>query len=103
MAITPWRRSAGVRLDSFTTAPRSLKELVNCRFSNLSQILAPVSCDSVREWRQGVRSTAPLIKAAAARTWLKPGAMELSSFKDQRSFGAGGDLLAAGADGNIID
>jgi hypothetical protein len=44
-----------------------LKEAVNCRFSNFSQSSQPVSAESVRLFTQGVRSTAPAMRAAAAR------------------------------------
>jgi len=44
-----------------------LKDAVNCRFSNLRYSSQPVRRDSVRERRNGVRSTAPWMLAAAAR------------------------------------
>ena len=62
-ACAPRRRARS----SLLSAPRSLNEAVNCRFSNLSQTSAPVSCDSVRLCRQGVRATAPAMRCAAAR------------------------------------
>ena len=67
-----WRsRRAGARppasVSSLLSAPRSLNEAVNCRFSNFSHTSPPVSADSVRLCRQGVRSTAPAMRAAAAR------------------------------------
>ena len=62
MAMTPRLRSASASVSSLFSAPRSLNEAVNCRFSNLSQTSAPVSSDSVRLCRQGVRSTAPAMR-----------------------------------------
>ncbi len=67
IAITPRRKEAASSVSSLLSAPRSLNEAVNCRFSNLSQTSAPVSRDSVRLCRQGVRSTAPAMRRAAAR------------------------------------
>src|ERR1700682_2384232 len=49
------------------SAPRSLKEAVNCMFSNLSQTSAPVSSDNVRDSANGVRATWPRMASAAAR------------------------------------
>src|SRR5262245_24386451 len=68
MAMTPRPRSASVSESSLFSAPRSLNEAVNCRFSSFSQTSAPVSCDSVRLWTKGVASIAPRSRAAAART-----------------------------------
>jgi hypothetical protein len=44
-----------------------LNEAVNCWFSNLRNTSAPVSLDSVRLCTQGVASTAPAMRLAAAR------------------------------------
>ncbi len=66
-ASTPAAHSAGVSERSLTSAPRSLNEAVNCRFSNLRYTSAPVIADSVREYRQGVSFTWPASTAAAAR------------------------------------
>ncbi len=68
MAMTPRRRSLSASVSSLLSAPRSLNEAVYCRFSNFSHSSQPVSADSVRLRRQGVRSTAPAMRAAAART-----------------------------------
>ena len=51
--------------DSRLSAPRSLKVAVNCRFSNFSQISAPVMSDSVRLRSQLVRFTKPSSTPAA--------------------------------------
>src|SRR6185295_11243407 len=67
MAMTPRRRSSAESDSSLFSAPRSLKEAVNCRFSNLRKTRAPVSCDRVRLSTQGVCSTAPAMRCAAAR------------------------------------
>ncbi len=67
IAITPRPRSSADSESSLLSAPRSLKEAVNCRFSNLRNTSAPVSADSVRLCTNGVRSTAPEMRAAAAR------------------------------------
>jgi hypothetical protein len=45
-----------------------LNVAVNCKFSNLSQISAPVMSDSVRLWSKLVRLTKPASVAAAAST-----------------------------------
>ena len=47
MAITPRFRSSGVSCSSVLSAPRSLNEAVNCRFSNLTQMSALAMRDSV--------------------------------------------------------
>src|SRR5688500_99225 len=67
MAITPRARSASPSDSSLFSAPRSLKEAVNCRFSNLRKTSAPTSRDSVRLRKHGVCSTAPAMRCAAAR------------------------------------
>src|SRR5688572_14680881 len=68
MAMTPrWRCSAS-SVSSLFSAPRSLNEAVNCRFSNFSQTCAPVIDDRVRDSRHGVRTTSPAIAIRAART-----------------------------------
>src|SRR6185436_19851553 len=67
MAITPRRRSSAESDRSLFSAPRSLKEAVNCRFSNLRKTCAPVRRDRVRLSTHGVCSTAPAIRCAAAR------------------------------------
>src|SRR4026208_1783600 len=66
-AMTPRRRRCPVSDASVTSARRSLNEAVNCRFSNLIQISAPTSAESVRERRQGVSTTCPAMTSAAAR------------------------------------
>src|SRR5258708_33244608 len=68
MAMIPRLRSSGVSNSSVLSAPRSLKEAVNCWFSNFTQTSAWVMRDSVSLRRQGVRTTAPAMRAAAART-----------------------------------
>src|SRR5690349_18714137 len=68
MAMTPRLRSAGLSESSLFSAPRSLNEAVNCRFSNLRNTSQPARRDRVRLWRNGVRSTAPAMRPAAART-----------------------------------
>ncbi len=68
---TPRSRRARVRrrdsCGSLLSAPRSLNEAVNCRFSNFRYTSPPVMCDSVREPRHGVSSTCPARRACAAR------------------------------------
>ena len=49
------------------SAPRSLKDAVNCKFSNFSQMSQPAILESVREKCVGVRSMMPSITFAAAR------------------------------------
>src|SRR5688572_2246091 len=66
--MTPRRRSAAVSERSLFSAPRSLNEAVNCRFSNLRNTSAPVRRDRVRLCRQGVCSIAPEMRRAAALT-----------------------------------
>src|SRR5258706_2836045 len=68
MATTPRRRKASGMVSSLLSAPRSLNEAVNCRFSNLRNTSAPVRRDSVRLWSIGVRSIALAMRAAAACT-----------------------------------
>src|SRR5437660_12040327 len=68
MAITPRLRSSAVSWSSVFSAPRSLNEAVNCRFSNLIQTSDLKMRDRVSLRRHGVRTTAPLMRAAAAST-----------------------------------
>ena len=68
MAMTPRLRSSGVSCSSVFSAPRSLNEAVNCRFSNLIQTSALAMRDSVSLRRQGVCTTAPAMRAAARCT-----------------------------------
>src|SRR5262245_5387246 len=68
MAITPRRRSSADSDRSLLSAPRSLNDAVNWRFSNLRKTCAPVSRDSVRLSTHGVCSTALAMRPAAART-----------------------------------
>jgi hypothetical protein len=67
IAITPRVRSAADSESSLLSAPRSLNEAVNCRFSNLRNTSAPVRRESVRLCTHGVCSTAPAMRCAAAR------------------------------------
>ena len=48
------------------SAPRSLKDAVNWKFSNFRTMSQPAICDRVWEYRTGVRSTAPFMASAAA-------------------------------------
>ena len=64
MAITPRFLSAGDSADRRLSAPRSLKEAVNCWFSNLSQTLQPRISDSVRLQSQSVSTMAPVSRRA---------------------------------------
>src|SRR5688572_29863234 len=68
MAMTPRRRSSADSESSLLSAPRSLNEAVNCRFSNLRNTCAPVRRESVRLCTAGVCSTAPAMRVAAERT-----------------------------------
>src|SRR5277367_3674818 len=85
MAITPPARSASVRLSSLFSAPRSLNEAVNCRFSNFSQTSQPAMADRVRDCRIGVRITCPSIAAAAC--WMSFSVTELSNTRPLSGFG----------------
>ena len=53
------RFSSVIQRQQALSAPRSLNEAVNCRFSNFSQTSQPAMPDKVREWRVGVRTRAP--------------------------------------------
>jgi hypothetical protein len=53
-ASTPLARSAGVSCAILLSAPRSLNDAVNCRFSNLRKTSQPQIAESVRECRHGV-------------------------------------------------
>src|SRR3954452_23066602 len=67
MAITPRARSFAVSVASLLTAPRSLNELVTCRFSYLTHTCAPVSAESLGAGSIGVRKTcAPMVRRAAS-------------------------------------
>src|SRR5436190_17174560 len=68
MAITPRWRSSGVSCSRVLSAPRSLNEAVNCRFSNLIQMSALAMRDSVSLRRHGVRTTLPAMRRAACWT-----------------------------------
>src|SRR5215213_703374 len=68
MAMTPRARSAAVSEASLLSAPRSLKELVTCRFSYLTKTEARVSAESRGAGSMGVRSTCPAITPRAACT-----------------------------------
>ncbi len=57
------RALVGVSCAILLSAPRSLNDAVNCRFSNFRKTSQPASPDSVRDGRHGVRVTSP----AAAR------------------------------------
>jgi hypothetical protein len=48
-----------------------LKAAMNCRFSNLTIVWQPRTCESVREWALGVRSIEPASRRAAASTSSK--------------------------------
>ena len=68
---SPRRRSAArprSSVRSLLSAPRSLNAAVNCRFSNFTTMPVPSTADSVCERALGVRSTAPAMRSAAART-----------------------------------
>src|SRR6202035_497238 len=67
MAMTPRARCDAESDDSLLSAPRSLNELVTCRFSYLTSTLAPVSADSLGAGSIGVCSTWPaMVRRAAA-------------------------------------
>src|SRR5258707_2798190 len=68
MAITPRFFSSSVSCNSVFSAPRSLNEAVNCRFSNFTQTSALAMRERVSLRRHGVRTTAPLMRSAACRT-----------------------------------
>jgi hypothetical protein len=68
IATTP-RARALVSIDSRKLrAPRSLKDAVNCRFSNLRKRRQPSMADSVCASRQGVSEMCGAIAACARRT-----------------------------------
>src|ERR1700741_2517372 len=67
MAMTPRARSSALSAASLFTAPRSLNELVPCRFSYLTHTCAPVSADSFGAGSIGVRNTwRPMVRRAAS-------------------------------------
>src|SRR5262245_35797402 len=66
MAMTPRARSSAPSEASLLTAPRSLNELVTCRFSYLTNTSAPVSAESFGAGSIGVRSTWPAMVRRAA-------------------------------------
>src|SRR5690606_19164961 len=66
--MTPWARSCGLSASMRLSAPRSLKDAVNCRFSNFSHTSAPRMSDNVRECVNGVLCTCPCKRARAA--WM---------------------------------
>ena len=68
MAMTPRFFSASVSCSSVFSAPRSLNEAVNCRFSNFTQTSALAMRESVSLRRQGVCTTASPMRAAAYST-----------------------------------
>jgi hypothetical protein len=53
MAITPRWRSSSAELHQLVAGPPSLKEAVNCRFSNFRNTWQPAICDRVRDSTQG--------------------------------------------------
>jgi hypothetical protein len=65
IAATPRRFSSSLSARMRFSAPRSLNEAVNWRFSNFSQTSQPAMPDRVREWRVGVRTSAGWMRAAA--------------------------------------
>src|SRR6188768_475575 len=68
MVMTPRARSGAVSEASLLIAPRSLKELVTCKFSYLTKTWARVSADSRGAGNMGVRSTCPAMTPRAA--WM---------------------------------
>src|SRR5262249_2598492 len=68
IAMTPRARAKGSSEASLLSAPRSLNELVTCRFSYLTWTSAPVSAESFGAGSIGVRSTAPASVRRAAST-----------------------------------
>src|SRR5690242_15098166 len=65
--MTPRPRSSAESAASLLSAPRSLNELVTCRFSYLTQTCAPVSAESFGAGSIGVRSTCdPIVRRAAS-------------------------------------
>src|SRR5262249_45504947 len=66
MAITPRARSASESEISLLNAPRSLNELVTCRFSYLTCTEAPVSAESLGAASIGERATWPAMARRAA-------------------------------------
>ena len=66
MAMTPRRRSAVAERGELDHAPRSLNELVTCRFSYLTKTSAPVRAESFGAGSMGVRSTCPAMTRRAA-------------------------------------
>src|SRR5207302_1831169 len=62
-ASTPLARSSLVSWAILLSAPRSLNEAVNCRFSNFRKTSQPQICDSVRDARHGVAPTSPARRA----------------------------------------
>src|SRR3954454_21606695 len=64
--MTPHLRSTAVSDASLLRAPRSLNELVTCRFSYLTCTDAPVSAESFGAGSIGVRITWPAMARRAA-------------------------------------
>src|SRR4029078_9647821 len=79
-ASTPLARSAGVSCVILLSAPRSLNDAVNCRFSNVSDTSQPQICDSVRDARHGESTISPRSRSAAARTSSIDGAAVATFF-----------------------
>src|SRR2546422_10427328 len=66
MAITPRARSASDSEISLLNAPRSLNELVTCKFSYLTCTEAPVSAESLGAASIGERAIWPVMARRAA-------------------------------------
>src|ERR1700722_9658791 len=84
MAMTPRRRSSGVRDSSFTKAPRSLKEPVACMFSYLTKTSAPVRAERRGAKNVGVWTTRPATSLAAFSMSSMVTLIRLSSDKARR-------------------
>src|SRR5215472_19276693 len=69
--MTPRSRSTSLNSARRFAAPRSLNAPVTCRLSSFSTTSAPVARDTAALGRDGVRSTRPAMRSAAAATSVK--------------------------------
>src|SRR5436305_10599809 len=74
--MTPRARSSAPSAASLLTAPRSLNELVTCRFSYLTHTCAPVRAERFGAGSIGVRNTCvPMVRRA---DWISPSVIVMS-------------------------
>src|SRR2546423_15570486 len=90
--MTPFFRSAPLSDSNLFSAPRSLKEAVNWRFSNFRKISAPEISDRMREWRAGVCFSAPAILAGGGLV-VRGGAGRVAALSEALRRGGGVFLI----------